>query len=182
MKTETVLLMAMVVLAVYWQTAFEGLRHLLGAQLDLLPSLMVYAALTQGIGIVAFVAVGGGLLVDSLSANPLATSVGPLFLTGLVAHAARDFLVRDQPFAQAILGAAAGLGSSTLSLIILLTRGDAPIAGWGTLWQLGVISIGTAITTPLWFIWFAWLQRTLAYGRMPETTSFRHDREIRRGR
>ena len=32
-------------LAVFWEAAFRGVRHLLGAQVDLLPPLMVYAGL-----------------------------------------------------------------------------------------------------------------------------------------
>src|SRR4030081_476903 len=35
-------------LAVFWEAAFNGVRHLLGAQIDLLPPLMVYASLTAG--------------------------------------------------------------------------------------------------------------------------------------
>jgi hypothetical protein len=181
MKADTLFLAAVVFLVVYWEAAFDGVRHLLGVQPDLLPSLMVYAALTQGIGGVVLVAVGGGLLFDALSANPLAVSVGPLFFTGLVVHAAREVILRDQPFAQAVIGAAAGFISCVLVLMTLLTLGETPILGWGTVWQLAVLTIGSGVAAPLWFVCFGWLHRTLAYRRAPETT-FRSDREIRRGR
>jgi len=181
MKTDTLFLAVMVFLVVYWEVAFDGVRRLLGVQVDLLPSLMVYAGLTQGIGGVTLVAVAGGLLLDAVSANPLAVSVGPLFLAGLVVHLARELVVRDQPFAQAVMGAAAGFGSSLLVLLLLLTLGETPILGWGTLWQMAVLTIGSAVSAPLWFVCFGWLNRTFAYRRAPETT-FRSDREIRRGR
>lgn len=181
MKAETLFLAVMVVLVVYWEAAFDGVRRLLGVQPDLLPSLVVYAALSRGIGGVVLVALGGGLLFDTLSANPLAVSVGPLFITGLVVYTARDLVLRDQSFAQAIIGAAAGFGCSVLVLLTLLTLGETPTLGWGTAWQLLVITGGAAVSAPLWFICFGWLNRTLAYRSAPETT-FRSDREIRRGR
>src|SRR5205814_864722 len=58
-------------LAVFWEAAFNPVRHLLGAQIDLLPPIMVYASLTEGIGVVSLLALCGGLWFDSLSANPL---------------------------------------------------------------------------------------------------------------
>ena len=50
----------------------------LGAQIDLLPALMVYAALNAGLPTVALLAVFGGLWFDTLSANPLGISILPL--------------------------------------------------------------------------------------------------------
>jgi len=44
-----------------------------------------------------------------------------------------------------------------------------------------VLSIGGAIATPIWFELFGWLQRMLVHHH-PAQTSFRPDREIRRGR
>ncbi len=44
-------------LAVFWEAAFGGVRHLLGAQMDLLPPLMVYASLCTGITTVTLLAV-----------------------------------------------------------------------------------------------------------------------------
>ena len=36
---NTIILLLVTVLAVYWEAAFSGLRYLLGAQVDLLPAL-----------------------------------------------------------------------------------------------------------------------------------------------
>ena len=168
-------------LAVFWETALPGLRHLLGAQIDLLPPLMVYAGLCAGLKTVSLLALLGGLWFDSLSANPLGISVLPLFAVGLAIHANRELILRDQTYAQLVLGLAASAAAPILTLLLLLTRGNAPLLGWGTAWQLLVMSIGGAVATPLCFILFDWLHRTLIHGRVAET-SFRPDREIRRGR
>ena len=58
---QTILIFAFAFLAVFAEAAFPGVRHLLGAQVDLLPVLMVYAALNANISIVALLAVFGGL-------------------------------------------------------------------------------------------------------------------------
>jgi hypothetical protein len=68
-----------------------------------------------------------------------------------------------------------------LTLLLLLTTGHKPLLGWGTLWQLAVTSIGSALLTPPCFILFDWMLGWLAHGRVTES-SFRADREIRRGK
>jgi cell shape-determining protein MreD len=168
-------------LAVFWEAAFSGVRILAGAQIDLLPPLMVYAALCTGLTTVALLALCGGLWFDSLSANPLGVTVCPLFAIGLAIYLNRDLILRDQTFAQLILGLGASAAVPVLTLLLLLTMGTSPLLGWGTLWQLVVLAVGGAIATPVCFELFGWLQRTLAHRRATET-SFRPDREIRRGR
>src|SRR5262249_2433767 len=69
--SKTALIFIAAFLAVFWEAAFSGLRHLTGAQIDLLPSLVVYAALYSSFSSVAALAALGGLWLDSLSANPL---------------------------------------------------------------------------------------------------------------
>ena len=44
------------------------------------------------------------MLFDSLSANPLGVSVLPLFLVGFLIYRQRELILRDQPFAQFVLG------------------------------------------------------------------------------
>jgi cell shape-determining protein MreD len=168
-------------LAVFWEAAFSGVRHLVAAQIDLLPPLMVYAALCTGLTTVTLLAVCGGLWFDSLSANPLGITVLPLFAIGLVIHLKRDLILRDETFAQLVLGLGASASAPVLTVLLLLTLGHAPLLGWGTLWQLIVLGAGGAIATPICFELFGWLQRTLMHNRATET-SFRPDREIRRGR
>jgi cell shape-determining protein MreD len=178
---HTLFVLAIAYLAVFWESAFGGLRHILGAQVDLLPSLMVYAALCTDITTVTLLAVAGGLWFDSLSASPLGVSLLPLFLVGLAIHVKRDLMVRNQTFAQATLGLAATAAAQLLTLLVLLTKRQAPLLGWGTVWQLVVVCVGGAVATPIWFELFGWLDRTLVHPRADQS-SFRQDREIRRGR
>ena len=178
---NTVFMLAATFLAVFWEADLQGLRHLLGAQIDLLPPLMVYAALSLSLFDVCLLAFLGGLWFDSLSANPLGISVLPLFAAGFAVYIIREIILRDQPFAQFVLGLSASAIVPILTLVILLTKGHAPLMGWGTTWQLVVMSIGGAAATPVFFVLFEWLNRSLTHSRITET-SFRPDREIRRGR
>jgi hypothetical protein len=180
-RLHTVFVLAAAFLAVFWEAAFTGLRHLIGAQIDLLPALMVYASLCAGLTTVTLLAVLGGLWFDSLSANPLGVSVLPLFVVGLALHVKRDLILRDQTFAQVVIGFAASAAVPVLNLLLLLTSRHTPLLGWGTLWQLVVMSVGGAIATPICFELFGWLDRTLVHPRASQT-SFRADREIRRGK
>ncbi len=178
---NTIFVLVGAFLAVFWEAAFKGVRHLTGAQIDLLPALMVYAALYGSRATVLLLALLGGLCFDSLSANPLGVSVLPLFAVGLGIYSTRDLLLREQTFAQVVLGLGASALAPVLTLLLLLTTGRAPLFGWGTLWQLLVMSIGGAIATPICFELFGWLNRMLVHSR-PSESSFRPDREIRRGR
>ncbi len=178
---NTALVLGAAFLAVFWEAAFGGLRHLLGAQVDLLPPLMVYAGLCTGLTTVALLALCGGLWFDSLSANPLGVSVLPLFAIGLAIHLKRDLILREQTFAQFVLGLGASTAAPVLTVLLLLTIGHPPLLGWGTLWQMTVLSVGGAVATPICFELLNWLQRTLVHHGATET-SFRPDREIRRGR
>lgn len=178
---NTLFILAAAFLSVFWEAAFQGIRHVLGAQIDLLPAIMVYAALSSSFSTVCLLALFAGLCFDSLSANPLGVSVLPLFAVGLAIHFWRDMILRDESFAQMVLGFAAGLACPVLTLLLLLTTGRPPPLGWGTLWQLAVMSLGSALATPAFLLLFDWLHKTLAHAPMVET-SFRPDREIRRGR
>lgn len=178
---RTILLFGAAILAVFWEAAFQGFRHLFGTQIDLLPALMVYASLQASFGFVCLFAVVGGLLFDSLSANPLGVSVLPLLAVGWACYAKRDLILRDQAFAQGVLGLVASAAVPALTLMLLLSMGSSPLLGWGTLWQILLMSLSGAVAAPLLFAIFDWLERTLSHGRATEL-SFRPDREIRRGR
>jgi hypothetical protein len=65
--------------------------------------------------------------------------------------------------------------------LLLLSGGQTPLLGWGSLWQWLVMITGGAAATPVIFVLFNWCQHALGY--QPQTeTSFRPDREIRRDR
>ncbi len=178
---NTIFLLAVTLLAVFWSAAFQGIRNIFGAQVDLLPALIVYASLRGSLGTVAMVALVGGLGFDSLSANPLGVSVLPLFIVGFLIHSQRELVLRDQTYAQLVLGLAASAIIPVCTLMFLLTTGRNPLIGWGTLWQLVVMAVGGMLATPCIFILFDWLRRLFMHqGGM--SNSFRPDREIRRGR
>lgn len=178
---NSILVLLAVFLAVFWEAAFPGIRHILGAQVDLLPALAVFAALETNLVTLTAVCVLGGLFFDSLSANPLGVTVLPLFVAGFAVHLQREFIVRDQAFAQFILGLLASAITPALTVLLLLTMGQTPMLGWGTLWQWTVMTLGGGIATPVIFQLFGLFDRGLNYRHITET-SFRPDREIRRGR
>jgi len=176
-----ILILLAAVLMVFLQGTCNGLRHLLGAQVDLLPALMVYTALTTGPVMMMTLAVSGGLMFDSLSVNPLGVSVLPLLLIGFLLQLRRDLLLRDQVYAQFVLGLVASAATPVINVLTLLTLKQAPLLGWGSLWQWLVLSLGGGLATPTLFFLFDRLNRALGYQPIIET-SFRADREIRRGR
>ena len=178
---NTIALLLVAFLAVFLESCFRPLRNLLGAQIDLLPALVVYASLTAGISTVALVATLGGFWFDSLSANPLGISVLPLLAVGVAIFSQRELILRNQTFARLVLGLMASVFVPILTLVLLLTTSHRPLLGWGTLWQLIVMSIGGAIATPVFFEIFGFLHRLLGPVQISEP-SFRPDREIRRGR
>jgi rod shape-determining protein MreD len=178
---QTILILAFAFLAVFAETVFSAPRHLLGAQIDLLPALVVFTALSSDLVTLALLAVLGGLGFDSLSANPLGVTILPLMLVGFPIYLRRDLILRNAPFAQFMLGAAASAFVPVLVIILLLNGGKQPLIGWGSLWQWIVMTAGGAAATPLIFALFAWCDRTLGYQPRSET-SFRPDREIQRGR
>lgn len=176
-----ILILLTALLAVFFQGAFSGLRHLLGAQVDLLPALMVYTALTSGPTMMMTLAVFGGLMLDTLSVNPLGISVLPLLLIGFLLQLRRDLLLRDQLYAQFTLGLIASALAPAMTIVMLLTLEQSPLLGWGSLWQWIVMSLGGGLATPVFFFLFDRLNHALGYQPIVES-SFRADREIRRGR
>ena len=178
---NTIAILVVAYLAVFAQATFNEFRQLFGVQIDLLPSLVVYASLSSGVLTLSLVAVCGGLWFDSLSANPIGISILPLFATGLFIQRSRELILRHQPFAQFVLGASASAAVPLLSVLLLVNTNAQPLVSWFSLWQwLAMSAIGGAVT-PLWFTVFDYIGETLNYRRIEET-SFRSDRQIKRGR
>lgn len=178
--TNTILL-AVAFITVFFQAKFEGLRNLVGAQFDLLPGLMVYASLSHGLPTLTLLSILGGLWFDSMSANPLGISILPLFLVGVAIQRYRGLILRDQTFAQLLLGLAASAACPVLTLLLLLNMDRQPLMGWGSLWQWAILSVVGGIMTPFWFRFFDRVSQAVNY-RATGETSFRADREIKRGR
>ena len=178
---NTIAILIVVYLAVFVQSTFNEVRYTLGVQIDLLPSLVVYAGLSGGIVTLTLVSVCGGLWFDSLSANPLGISVLPLFLIGLLFQRNRDLILREQPFAQFILGASASAAAPLCTVLLLINSNSEPLIGWFSLWQWLVMSAVGGAMTPVWFAFFEWIGQALNYRPLGES-SFRADRQIKRGR
>src|SRR5262249_36285444 len=86
---HTILILLITWLAVFGEAAFNGVRHLFGAQVDLLPALVVYASLSANLTTLTLVCVCGGLFFDTQSANPLGVTVLPLFVVGMAIYSKR---------------------------------------------------------------------------------------------
>ena len=168
-------------LAPFVSGRFELGRGWVGAQVDFLPALLVYAALNGGLGGLAIVAVSGGLLFDSLSGNPAGVSTISLMLAGLSLRHSRELVLRDAPYAQGLIGAAVGAAVPLTSWVLQAALGGNPLAGWGTLVQLAFLAGTSGLATPLIIRLLDRIERTFGYPRMNES-SFRADREIKRGR
>lgn len=167
--------------AVFSQSHFALTRHAVGAQVDALPSLLVYTGLTAGLPAVVAAAVVSGLWVDCLSANPLGLSMIPLALTGLLSHAFRGILLREDFGTQYLMGLAASAAVPLLTLGLLVVAGEEPLYGGWFAWRwLAGAAIGGGFM-PLFFTAFARLDRALNYRPEP-SPGFRPDREIDRGR
>src|ERR1700722_14652273 len=179
--SKPILLMLAAFLAVFLECTWDPIRHLFGAQIDFLPPLMVYAGLRCGLGTVTALAIWGGLCFDALSSNPLGITVLPLFLAGYIIYLRRGLIMQEQVYAQFVLGLGASAFVPLASLVMLLSGRQSPQIGWGPIWQWLVMSIGGGSITPLCFSLFESLHRALTH-RPAVQTSFRPDREIKRGR
>ncbi len=178
---NTFMIYAAAYLTVFGQAKLPGLRDWFGAQVDLLPALMVYTAMYASLLNIAGLALLGGLWFDSLSANPLGISILPLFLVGLAIFTQRDLILRDLAFAQIILGAATSAVVPFITVLLLLSTGRQLLLDWGSLWQWLVMIAGGAVATPVFFALFNWFDHAFGY-KIRTESSFRPDREIRRGR
>lgn len=178
---HTILILTVAFLLVFAESTVGGLRRVLGAQVELLPSLMIYAGLTAGLPTVTLLAILGGLWLDSLSANTMGITILPLFVVGLVVQRYRGLILKEQRFAQMVIGAAASAAVPLMTLLLLLNTDRQPLVGWISLWHLLVMSLAGGLMTPIWFRLFGWLSDKFIYRSLGET-SFRADREIKRGR
>jgi len=181
-RFNTIAILFAAYVVVFLQATFNELRQVAGVQVDLLPGLIVYTAISGG-GIITLTlaAVCGGLWFDSLSANPMGTTMLPLFIIGLFLQRHRELILRDQPYAQVLMGMAASALAPLGSLLLLINTEMKPLLGWFSIWQWTVMSVLGGLMTPVWFWLFDVLGRVLNYGPAGEI-GFGHEMEIKRGR
>ncbi|MSU63988.1 MAG: hypothetical protein EXS31_16620 [Pedosphaera sp.] len=168
-------------LTVFLTAKMGGIISFLGTQIDLLPALIVYAGLTTSPIVIAGLAIWCGLLFDTLSANPLGITIHPLLVIGLAVHHRKELILRDQAYAQFILGAAASAASPLITALLLIATDHRPLIGWGSIWQLMIQTLAGGCCAPLCFQFFDRIHKAFNYQPAPES-SFRQDREIKRGR
>jgi len=178
---NSILILLTAFIAVFLQCSTNLTQRVFGTQFDLLPPLMVYAGLTGGPWTVAALALCGGLWFDSLSANTPGLTVLSLLLVGQLITLRRELILRQQSYAQIALGLAAGAAVPLLSLLLLWSAGKSPVVGWGTVWQVLVLTAVSGVATPVLFKLLGFLIHNFGY-RDPASPGFRPDREIRRGR
>ena len=180
-RIETISLLLAAWLCVAFEVCFNGFRHWFGAQISLLPALMVYVALSASLPSVALLAIVGGLTHDSFSANPLGVTTLALALTGFLLHHQRDLVLRDQAYAQVLLGfLASSLVPACVVLALMNTHQPVPLST-RLLGQWLVMAVGGAVATPLVFRLFAQLNRWFTYQPLPES-HYRATRQIKRTR
>ena len=177
----SIALLAVTYLTVFLTSWLIGMHGLLGVQIDLLPALIVYCGLTTGWVPLSLVATLGGLWFDSLSANPLGISILPLFLIGFIIERNKELILREERYAQFFLGAAASGVAPVWTLLLLAGTGFKPLFGWGSLWQWLFMGLIGGAFTPLLFWLFDRINAAFTYPRLAQS-SFRPDREIKRGR
>jgi cell shape-determining protein MreD len=168
-------------LCIFAETLFPAWSRWIGGGVNLLPSLVAFAALHCPAGVAAGLALFGGIASDSLTSDKLGVSVGPLVLVGWIIHHRRRLILKEQFAAQLWVGLGAGLLAPAATLA-LITLGQRPaIAGWGDAlpWLAG--GLANAAASPGWRRLFDWLERILGEPKAA-STSFRNDREIKRGR
>lgn len=195
-------LMVSPLLLAFAQCRWDGVRGVVGAQPDLMPALVVYAALSSGLGVTVATAVVAGMAADTVSSGPFGLSVLPLAAVGVILHLRRDLLLRESVWAQALLGGAGSLAATALSVTLLFvlwplvshpSPGVAylperqpgltglPTLGVRAVWQVLVVTLAGTLATPVIFRLFRWIDSAFQYRRIPDT-AYRANREIKRGR
>jgi rod shape-determining protein MreD len=166
---------------IFAQARFTFFRDFFGVQPDLLPGMIVYAAMAFRVETVMLCVVIFGALFDSVSINMMGTSVVTLGAIGFAASRYRELLLSEHFTTHWVLGLAASGLAPIISFAMLRLSGMNPLSGAGLIWHWAVMTAGGGLFTPLWFKVFNRLDDALRYKEIPEST-FRADRQIARGR
>lgn len=168
-------------IALFLQTGLEPVRILLGAPPTILPALVVYAAFTQGLGIVCLLTFAAGLGSDALSGSQLGSGVPPLLALGFFLNTRQHLLLREQRYAQFWLGLGGGLFCPLLHAALLSMGGQEPAFGWFTVRQVLGLGLLNGLACPVVFLFFERMRDVFEYqpsGPGPYSTN----REMKRGR
>ncbi|MSR66299.1 MAG: hypothetical protein EXS24_02870 [Pedosphaera sp.] len=105
------------------------------------------------------VALFGSLWQTSLSSDPLALNLLPLFSAGYFFHEFHGRLNMRDPFTKFVFGALAHISVQSSTLLLLLTLGHTPAIEWGLLWQWILSSVVTGLLTIVAMPYLNWLNR-----------------------
>lgn len=166
---------------VFAQARLTWFRDLTGAQVDVLPGMIVYAAMAFPLGTVMLCAGVFGLLYDSCSMNVLGTSFVTLALIGFAASRYRELLLSEHFTTHWVLGLIASAMAPIIAYFMLRLMDFKPLVAWGSAWHWAIMTAGGGAVTPVWFRVFNRLDESLRYKEIPESV-FRQDRQIARGR
>jgi len=165
--TISILLTALI--GVFLEAAVTLPRDLLGAQINPLPALVVYAALRSNLTTLTLLAICGSLWQSSLSADPLGIALLPLFLVGAFIEFNRNQFAQRERFVRFTLGAAASASVPLLTLFLLLTAGKEPMLKWFSLWQWLMMTVWGGLLTLLTFLVLDWLKGVLSHNPKKRT-------------
>jgi rod shape-determining protein MreD len=142
-------LFATVVFAMALQCALAAVVNVAGVKLDLMPAMIVFAALFASWNRALFVAVAGGLLLDALSFQPPGMSVAPLVVSAAAINHFQRVLYRDNILLQFALGAGTSLAVSVWTWLLLAVS-DTPLPlEFAIAAKMALIAMLAALGTPL---------------------------------
>jgi rod shape-determining protein MreD len=168
-------------LTVFAQARVDWFRDFSGVQPDLLPGMIVFAAMAFPLGTVMLCSAVFGLLFDSFSLNLIGTSFVTLAVIGFFASRYRELLLSEHFTTHWVLGLIASGVAPVISYVVLRLQDSTPLVSWGSAWHWAIMTAGGGALTPLWFKVFSRLDDALRFKELPEST-FRPDRQIARGR
>jgi len=121
-----------------------------GAKLDLVPVMVIFAALTSSWQRALLVAAFSALLLDALSSAPLGLSIPPAAVAAVVINHFRRIFYRENWLLQSLLAAGVSLGCSVWTLL-MLSLGATPLPlNFGVIGKMGLIALlAVAVTPPL---------------------------------
>ncbi len=151
--TKTFLVPAVLV-AMVLQCTLAAVVNLAGAKLDLMPAVVVFAALFATWRRALLVAVTGGLLLDALSLQPLGLSIPPLAVAAAAINHFQRVLYRDNILLQMALGGATSLAGSVWTWLLLQCSATPLPLQAGIVQKILLIALLAAVGAPilLWLL------------------------------
>lgn len=151
-------LLAAAMLVMAFQCALAAVVNLAGVKFDLMPAMVVFAALFASWNRALLVAIVCGLLLDALSFQTLGLSVVPFAVVAAAINHFQRVLFRDNILLQAAFGGAISLALSAWTwLLLALSETPLPLE-FGIAAKMALIALLAALAAPL----LLWLLKSAA--------------------